>query len=77
VGRGDRPVAPTVRNRLRTYAELYYLLFSKPGIPIAVIEAKDNNHAVGAGMQEACWIILVRPHLMLSVFSRRDLENLS
>ena len=30
-----------------------YLLFYKPGIPIAVIEAKDNNHAVGAGMQQA------------------------
>ena len=25
----------------------------KPGIPIAVIEAKDNNYAVGAGMQQA------------------------
>jgi len=30
-----------------------YLLFYKPNIPIAVIEAKDNNHAVGAGMQQA------------------------
>ena len=30
-----------------------YLLFYKPGIPIAVIEAKDNNHSVGAGMQQA------------------------
>ena len=30
-----------------------YLLFYKPGIPIAVIEAKDNNHTVGAGMQQA------------------------
>ena len=30
-----------------------YLLFYKPGIPIAVIEAKDNNQAVGAGMQQA------------------------
>ncbi len=30
-----------------------YLLFYKPGIPIAVIEAKDNNYAVGAGMQQA------------------------
>ena len=30
-----------------------YLLFYKPGVPIAVIEAKDNNHAVGAGMQQA------------------------
>ena len=30
-----------------------YLLFYKPNIPIAVIEAKDNNHGVGAGMQQA------------------------
>lgn len=30
-----------------------YLLFYKPGIPIAVVEAKDNNHMVGAGMQQA------------------------
>jgi len=30
-----------------------YLLFYKPGIPIAVIEAKDNNHTVGDGMQQA------------------------
>lgn len=30
-----------------------YLLFYKPGIPIAVIEAKDNTHSLGAGMQQA------------------------
>ncbi len=30
-----------------------YLLCYKPNIPIAVIEAKDNNHTVGAGMQQA------------------------
>ncbi len=30
-----------------------YVLFRKPGIPIAVIEAKDNNHTVGDGMQQA------------------------
>jgi len=30
-----------------------YLLYFKPNIPIAVLEAKDNNHAVGAGMQQA------------------------
>lgn len=30
-----------------------YILFYKPNLPIAVIEAKDNNHAVGAGMQQA------------------------
>ncbi len=30
-----------------------YLLYYKPGIPIAVIEAKDNNHSVSAGIQQA------------------------
>jgi type I restriction enzyme R subunit len=30
-----------------------YILFYKPNIPIAVIEAKDNNYTVGAGMQQA------------------------
>ncbi|GBU27745.1 type I site-specific restriction-modification system HsdR family restriction subunit [Treponema sp. R8-4-B8] len=30
-----------------------YILFYKPNIPIAVIEAKDNNHSVKAGIQQA------------------------
>lgn len=30
-----------------------YILFYKPNLPIAVIEAKDDTHAVGAGMQQA------------------------
>lgn len=30
-----------------------YVLSYKPGIPLAVIEAKDNNHTVSAGMQQA------------------------
>jgi hypothetical protein len=30
-----------------------YILYHKPNIPIAVIEAKDNNHALGDGMQQA------------------------
>jgi type I restriction enzyme R subunit len=30
-----------------------YILFYKPNIPLAVVEAKDNNHAIGAGMQQA------------------------
>jgi type I restriction enzyme R subunit len=30
-----------------------YILYYKPNLPIAVIEAKDNNHIVGAGMQQA------------------------
>jgi type I restriction enzyme R subunit len=30
-----------------------YVLSYKPNLPIAVVEAKDNNHSVGAGMQQA------------------------
>ena len=30
-----------------------YILYVKPNIPIAVIEAKDNSHSVGDGMQQA------------------------
>ena len=29
-----------------------YILYYKPNIPIAIIEAKDNNHRVGDGMQQ-------------------------
>jgi type I restriction enzyme R subunit len=30
-----------------------YILFARPNLPIAIIEAKDNNHGVGDGMQQA------------------------
>src|SRR5918995_1027782 len=30
-----------------------YILYYKPNIPIALIEAKDNSYAVGSGMQQA------------------------
>jgi type I restriction enzyme R subunit len=38
-----------------------YILYHKPNIPLAIIEAKDNNHPVGGGMQQAleygvCWM---------------------
>src|SRR5262249_5105993 len=45
-----------VRGRLATRAQgkfADYILYHKPNIPIAIIEAKDNNHRVGAGMQQA------------------------
>ena len=40
-----------VARRKRKRAD--YILSVKPNIPIAVIEAKDNNHGVGDGMQQA------------------------
>lgn len=30
-----------------------YILSWEPGVPVAVVEAKDNKHSVGAGMQQA------------------------
>jgi len=29
-----------------------YILYYKPNIPLALLEAKDNNHSVGDGMQQ-------------------------
>ena len=45
-----------VRGKLHTRGEQKradYILYFKANIPIAVIEAKDNKHSVGAGMQQA------------------------
>ena len=44
-----------VRGKLVTRGEAKradYILYYKPDIPIAIIEAKDNNHGVGDGMQQ-------------------------
>lgn len=30
-----------------------YILYHKPHLPIAIIEAKDNNHSISAGIQQA------------------------
>jgi len=29
-----------------------YLLYHKPDIPLAIVEAKDNNHSISAGMDQ-------------------------
>ncbi len=45
-----------VRGKLHTRGELKradYILYYKPNLPIAVIEAKDNKHNLGDGMQQA------------------------
>lgn len=45
-----------VRGKLHSRGELNradYILYYKPNIPIAIIEAKDNSYSVGAGMQQA------------------------
>lgn len=40
----------TVKRGDRKFAD--YILFHKPNIPLAIIEAKDYNHSVGSGMQQ-------------------------
>ncbi|MDP1603970.1 MAG: DEAD/DEAH box helicase family protein [Legionella sp.] len=45
-----------VRGKLHSRGEQKradYILYYKSNIPLAVIEAKDNNHSVGSGMQQA------------------------
>lgn len=45
-----------VRGKLHTRGEQKradYILYYKSNIPLAVIEAKDNHHSLGAGMQQA------------------------
>ena len=42
---------PGWRRGKRKFAD--YVLSIKPNIQVAVIEAKDNTHAVGDGMQQA------------------------
>lgn len=45
-----------VRGKLHSRGEQKradYILYYKSNIPIAVIEAKDNSHGIGSGMQQA------------------------
>ncbi len=42
-----------VKRDASTVLRADYALFFKPNIPLAVVEAKDNNHAMGAGMAQA------------------------
>jgi type I restriction enzyme, R subunit len=44
-----------------------YILYYKPNIPLAIIEAKDANHSVGAGMQQGLGYAI--PLDVLFVFS--------
>ena len=40
-----------VRSQQRKRAD--YILYHKPNVPLAIVEAKDNNHNVSAGMDQA------------------------
>lgn len=41
------------RDTKKTRKQADYVLFYKPNIPVAIIEAKDNKHQIGDGMQQA------------------------
>ena len=46
----------TVRGKLTSRGQQKradYVLYRKPNIPVAVVEAKDNKHSLGAGMPQA------------------------
>ena len=49
-GTGHRP---RQADHAREAKKADYILFYKPNIPLAVVEAKDNNHSAAGGMQQA------------------------
>ena len=51
-----------------------YILYYKPNIPIAVIEAKDNNYSVGDGMQQALEYADDARHAVRLLLERRRLR---
>ena len=51
-----------------------YILYYKPNIPIALIEAKDNNHSVGDGMQQAPRLRRDARHPVRLLLERRRLR---
>jgi type I restriction enzyme M protein len=69
-----------VRGKLHTRAQnkrADYVLFYKPNIPIAIIEAKDNNHSLGDGMQQGLGYaeILLNPACGMSGFLVNTIEH--
>ena len=46
-------VSGTLSMRSQQRKRVDYLLYCKPNIPLAIVEAKDNNHNLSAGMDQA------------------------
>jgi type I restriction enzyme R subunit len=46
-------VRGTLSMRSQQRKRVDYLLYYKPNIPLAIVEAKDNNHTLSAGMDQA------------------------
>jgi|ERR1035438_224111 hypothetical protein len=62
-----------VRGRLVTRGKAKradYILYYKPNIPLAIIEAKDNNHSIGDGIQQALGSAATRSSLSSSATAR-------
>ena len=51
-----------------------YILYFKPNIPLALIEAKDNSHSVGDGMQQGARIRYDPRHSFRVLLERRRLR---
>ena len=67
-----------VRGRLmarRKRKRADYILYVKPNIPIAVIEAKDNTHGVGDGMQRALELMALCDRLEEARVVREDTRD--
>jgi type I restriction enzyme R subunit len=65
-----------VRGRLHTRGarkRADYILYHKPNLPLAVIEAKDNARAVSDGMQQALHDMLGQ--LFNSAFPDEDIDE--
>jgi type I restriction enzyme, R subunit len=48
-----------------------FVLYYKPNIPIALIEAKDNNHSIGHGIQQGLDYLLNRSWTTWSATSEK------
>jgi type I site-specific restriction endonuclease len=49
-----------------------YILYYQPNIPLALIEAKDNNHSVGDGIQQGHVPRVRRGHAFFDVYRGLD-----
>ncbi|MFA8340783.1 PDDEXK nuclease domain-containing protein [Burkholderia cenocepacia] len=64
-----------VRGKLHTrgqHKRADYVLFHKPNLPIAVIEAKDNKHAIGSGNPTIGLLLCKSKNTVVAEYALRD-----